>query len=457
MRWLSSLTMISCLILLVARSAPAQQQDISIRMRLTKPSILLGEPVWVDVTVTNRTTEQLRIDMGDTCFGHRPLLVEIPEAEPGSGEHKRCGLIGGSCLSSAPSLLDHGNTLTWRYVLAGDFRITHSGAYHVTLHKRVDYAREFPRTDPSEFSRNASEQTAKETALLEVRPADPAKLLAIEQALAAEVTAPYAEPPLPAAALPAMPNSEARRAALDAWQFETMVKRTAVAEGLANFPAAGMEPVFNHWLINDGGSGNGLLALQKLNTPESRRLVAQVADPSEDLYSLWRQHVHFADRPGAETAAKRSFSNWQARAVHALTEMGDRSYLRLLEKLAGDSSWEVRQEATLGLGLLGGESEVPKLAALAQNATNPRDRSNAIQAMGDTASLKAAPLLISLFTLKNADEPSRSNFALTTITHYSLPPADARTILETQALWQDWWEHNKDNARAYGPFECSAN
>jgi len=427
-------------------------------MRLTKTSILLGEPVWVDVIVTNRTSEPLRIDMGNACFGRRPLQVEIPEAEPGSGEHKRCGLIGGSCLSAGPYLLDSGNSLTWRYVVDGDFRITHPGTYRVLLQKKINYAVAVPG-ESYQFMGNAPEQTAKETVLLEVRPADPAKLLTIEQALVAEVTAPYAEPPLPAAALPATPDSEARRKALEARQYETMVKlaaRAAIAEGLANFPVAGMEPVFNDWLINDGGFGYGLLALQKLNTPESRRLVAQAADPPEDLFRQWRRHSYFADRPSAETVAKLSFSNWQARAVHALSEMGDRSYLHMLEKLSGDTSWEVRQQATLGLGLVGGESELPKLIALAQSATNTRDRSNAIQAMGDTASLKAVPLLIAFFTLKNADEPSRSTFALATITHYSPPPSDARTIQESQALWWDWWEHNNDNARAYGPFECSA-
>ncbi len=449
--------MIAGLILLASGVAPAQQQDIDIQMRLTKASILLGEPVWVDVAVTNRTPEPLRISMGSACFGHRQLQVEIPEAEPGSGERKRCGrsIDGGSCLSSGPYLLDSGKTLTTRYVLAGDFRITHPGIYHVLLQKRVDYAREFQRTEPSEFSRNASDQSAKETALLEVRPADPAKLLAIEQALVKEVTSNSAEPPPPVAALQASPDREARQKALNAWQYETLGKKAALAEGLANFPVAGMEPIFEGWLINDGGFGYGLLALQKLNTPESRRLIAQAADPPEDLYLLWRKHVYFADTQ--PSAAVRLLGIWRAGAVRVLVELGATSYLPLLEKLSSDTNEdaEVRAQAILGLGLLGGESELPKLTALVQSATNTRDRSDAIQAMGDAASLQAVPLLISFFTLPDADQPSRSTYALTTITHHSLPP-DIQTIPEAQALWQDWWEHNKDTARAYGPFECDA-
>jgi hypothetical protein len=31
--------------------------------------VLLGEPVWVDVSVTNRTKEALFVDFGSACMG----------------------------------------------------------------------------------------------------------------------------------------------------------------------------------------------------------------------------------------------------------------------------------------------------------------------------------------------------------------------------------------------------
>jgi hypothetical protein len=84
------------------------------------------------------------------------------------------------------------------------------------------------------------------------------------------------------------------------------------------------------------------------------------------------------------------------------------------------------------------------------------DRQDAIQAMGDTASLKAVPILIELFTLPNADQPNSSDYSLLTITHHSLPPAQERPPAEYRMMWQEWWERNNGKARAYGPFECSA-
>jgi hypothetical protein len=67
----------------------AAQQDLVIQMRLTKAKVLLGEPVWVDVTVTNRGATPLRIDMGTNCFGNRLLKAEIPNAAPGIPQKER--------------------------------------------------------------------------------------------------------------------------------------------------------------------------------------------------------------------------------------------------------------------------------------------------------------------------------------------------------------------------------
>jgi hypothetical protein len=65
-------------------------------MRLSKTTILLGEPVWVDVRITNRSDDVLRIEAGNHCIGKELLLkVQVPPAEPGSGERVSCRLYGG--------------------------------------------------------------------------------------------------------------------------------------------------------------------------------------------------------------------------------------------------------------------------------------------------------------------------------------------------------------------------
>lgn len=435
------------------------QQALDIQMRLTKTTVLLGEPVWVDVTVTNRGGMALRIDMGADCFGNRPLKAEIPNAGPGIAQNERTCYQGfaGSCVSSGPSLLEAGDSLNRRYVLEGDFRITHPGNYRVLLEKTVSYAIAPPDEKPPSLMRNPVDQSAKDQLLLRVEPADAVKLLNLEQTLAAEATKPMPQV-LPTAVRMAPSNPDALRKAQEALnekQLEALEARQSLAEGLAEYPAVGMEPVFNEWMIS-GTVNYGLKALSNLNTPEARRMVAQAADPSQDLYLRWRQHFHVADTQKVEKMTQESFANWRAMAIHVLARRGDQSYMTLLEKLAGNSSAEVRQQAILGLGLLGGEAELPKLVHLAQNGASEMDRQDAIQAMGDTTSLKAVPILIDLFTLPNADQPSSSDLSLMTITHHSLPPARQRTLAEYRTMWQQWWERNKGNVRAYGPFECSA-
>ena len=84
------------------------------------------------------------------------------------------------------------------------------------------------------------------------------------------------------------------------------------------------------------------------------------------------------------------------------------------------------------------------------------DRLNAITAMGDTQSLKVVPLLMQLFSRSDALRPAFTNLALMTLTHHFIRYDEQRAAAEYQAIWQQWWEQNRSNARAYRPFECPA-
>lgn len=200
----------------------------------------------------------------------------------------------------------------------------------------------------------------------------------------------------------------------------------------------------------------GLRGLSKLNTVAARAMLAEAAEGPADLYARWNRDVHWADNDPQEAARSRreAFARWRASAVHALARMGDRSYVPLLERLAGDDSAEVRQEAISNLGLLGGEAELPRLATLARSGIGG-DSQGAILAMGDTGSLTAVPMLIDLFNLPDANEPMSSDLPLMTLTHHLVQSDEQRTAAGYQATWRQWWEQNGSHARAYGPFECA--
>jgi len=455
-RWLITLA-----ILCAFSVAPClAEQALDIQMHLSQTAILLGEPDWVDVTVSNRTQKPLLIAMGEECFAEKPLVVEIPEAEAGSPDRDRTCYQGvvGNCVIPAPTRLDPGEAHTWRYVLEGDFRIAHPGKYRVFLQKRVSYAAPVPGENAFQQMQHASVQVATQTIFLTVRPANAAALLRIEQAIAAEVRRPWIEPPLSPAARKSPMDLRALRDAEATWredQRRDVESRVVLAEGLADYPAPGMEPVFNEWMITDGGFGYGLRALYKLNSPEARQMLAQAADPSRALYLRWREHIHFGNPQQADKMLPELLGTLQGGAIYSLGRMGDKSYVPLLEKLTADSNAEVRQQAILGLGLLGGEAEIPKLVSIARSGATEADRQDAIMALGYTASLRAVPILIDLFLLPDADQPSSSNYALITITHHSLLPAQQRTIPQYQTLWRQWWEQSQVTAHGYGPFECS--
>jgi HEAT repeats len=456
-----SIFRLATLAALVFLSAVAfAQQSLSITMRLSSTTVLLGEPVWVDVAVTNQSAHALRVGMGADCFGVRPIKIVIPEAEPALPQNVyRCYRgIAGSCASSGPSLLEPGDTLKRRYVLAGDFRIAHPGHYRIMLEKQISYAGALPGENPAGLMRNAVSQSANDEAFLDVQAADPARLLKLEQTLAAEYARPLTLNLQPTVAKVSATSPDAARrvkVSLDEQRMEALDVHNALGAGLAEYPAAGMESEYNGWIIRQWNYG--LLALANLNTPEARRLVAQAADPSENLYRRWREYIHVADGLPVEKLTREALDNRRAAAIYTLARMGDSSYVPLLEKLAGDSSVEVRQQAISNLGLLGGETELPKLTEIARNAPNEMDRQEAITAMGDTHSLKAVPLLIELLALPDAGQPAASNDALMTLTHHQVQLTQQLSAEQLQGKWQQWWNENKGQASVYGPFDCAGN
>ncbi len=416
-------------------------QDFDVQMRLSKPEFILGEPVWVDVQITNRSTETFRIDTSPYCFmfNRRPLNIQIPAADPGIAERdRRCNeQPGGSCMGTWADLAPD-ETFTRRYVLSGDFRITHPDKYRVLLEKPIPYTR--TPDAPAEGPAEKFTQTARSELTLNVLPANPEKLLAIERTLAEQAEKPVVIPPV-VAIRDGRPISteEYRRADDDRRKRdrETSEAHHAISEGLAAYPAAGMEPIFRAWLDRGDLESSAMLGLYHLNTKDAREVLAQLASSTGKPDDSVHQNHRLA-------------------AVSELARMDDKSYVPLLEKLARDANDGVSQQAILGLGMLGGENELPFLTALAREGATASHRKDAIISMGDTASLKAVPILLDCFKLPDVDAPTASIIALSRLTHHQIPNAEHRTPLEVQAAWQDWWKQNQRTARAYRPFECSA-
>ncbi len=408
-------------VLVLCGGVSTRPEALDISMSLAPDTIVLGQPVWVYVRVTNRSSRSLTIDMGSACFGARPLRISVPNAEHGSGSRERCqyGRLGGDCQVPFPPELDARQVISRRYVLRGDFRITHAGDYNVVLEKPVKYG--------------ALIQTQRATLMLHVNAPDRARLLDIEKRLIDEANATPSPPPMPSAAN--IDNLRKADSASRAQQYDDYLRRTAIAEGIASYPVSGLEPLVLKSLADASlMSTYAMEGLHNLNTPEARRILADIASGSLALQGT-------------------SPPRWLA--VDYLSDMQDRSYLPLFERLLDDKNEDIRRAAVGGLGILGGAEAVPVLEAAARRSSSMQMRVDAIQSFGESQSLTAVPSLIALFTLANADQPNESDYALGTLTHHY---ADVSKTLPApsveQKRWQQWWNQNRSTAHAYARYEC---
>jgi hypothetical protein len=415
------------------------QQTLEIDLKPAKTTVLLGEPLWVDVSVTNRSQEAQYVDFGVACFGVNPLNATLPGAERVVPEIRPCGSgVAGSCSSGPPPILAPGDTLTRRYVVKGDFRIGHAGIYDALLEKRIRY---WPALDVPTSSHQpvSQEQIQRLDFQLNVLPSDPGATLHLEQEVARTI-AEQVPPPTPVASTFNQPIDRAKWQAMSRQrqniQFSNLLIRYANAEGLAEYPVAGMEPFFLQWIEVGTFDTYGLQALKRLNTKAARDTLAELAGstlkPSDTRYQ--------GDR---------------AQAVDALSVLGDTSFVPLIERLTNDENRGVQRSAVSELGNLGGEMEVPLLERLARNGVAMSDRSEAIMALGDTRTLRAVPLLIELATLPDSDEPSASYYALRRLTHLEFPNPHGYRGSEIKSVWLDFWQKHKQGARTYGRYECS--
>jgi hypothetical protein len=225
--------------LLLAGASAASGPGLDVQLRLEPATIVLGQPVWVVVSMTNRSASPIVAQGASNCFDS-PLHVEIPAAQTPNTSASMCGHPAESCQTELVHVAP-GQTVERRFVLKGDFKITRAGRYAVVIHDAVRYG---------DSTAGASAQTN-----LTVMPSNHDKLLAIEQSLARRaLAAPIAE-------------------------------RYELAAGLATYPAAGMEAAFTSWANRQDVSDFALLALYHLNTPQARATLAQCASGTPALWA----------------------------------------------------------------------------------------------------------------------------------------------------------------------------
>lgn len=416
------------LMALFCAAMPAMAQTIAppdVTMRFSGDHILLGEPVWVLVTARNDADKAIKWNPGDYCFmfSQQPVTAVVSGAARGNGKPERCqyGGIGGDCFTGGSTTeIAPGESATWRYLLEGDFHFTHAGTYHMKL---TSHPGKVPPTLVENTVTPIQPVPVTQTLTLVILPKDDAALLMREKQMAVEMEEEILSQKR-------SPITKAEREV--SWRQMQNVRQ--VRRGLAVQPAPGMEPVFKHWLqLPNDFEGDAVTGLRNLNTQESRVTLAKIAKTP--------------DKPN-------SFA--QEAAARALAEMGDGDYYPLMVQLLVSPNQRVRRAAIVGVGSLGGEAGVAKLAEIAQTGGTV-EQGDALTVLGDMDSRAAVKALIDLMTAKNLQHPLDAEWPLFVLTHHRLEPVKyLRTPEQAHEVWQQWWNTEGRNAPVYSPFDCAA-
>ncbi|MBV9270277.1 MAG: hypothetical protein JO165_04230 [Candidatus Eremiobacteraeota bacterium] len=114
-------------------STPALQ----VHYRLDPDHIILGQPVWIAVTMTNRSDEALLAEGVSNCFDSH-LHVDVPGLRRREADASSCAHRTEDCQTEFVDIAP-GETVTRRYTLSGNFVMTAPGNYTVVVNDTIRF------------------------------------------------------------------------------------------------------------------------------------------------------------------------------------------------------------------------------------------------------------------------------------------------------------------------------
>ena len=389
-------------------AAPASAQELTATFYPQKTVYLLGEPIWFVFEVTNKGNVPVRIEYADpygVCAFAWGYSFDVPRAM--TVGHWRCGYVA-SCAGGGSKPLAAGATYSQRLLLNQWFLVNHPGRYRVSASRNLRYS---VRAGDFGILTDPASRIFKSEFEIEVVTGEKAK---VESAFA-----------------PFLKNLGSR-------DFDRGVEAVETITAMA-------PPFLERTLIalatgrDSFAQSRAIPALGRLNTAESRRVLAKLIED--------RQGYYF----------------WQA--LDALVQTGDRTYVPLLAKLAREPAWQ--NLAIPAFGELGGREVVPTLAPLVHYSLGPPNeppvQSLAIRGLANTRCREAVPYLIEALRTPLVHRDAVN--ALDQLTHFVIREEKSNHWLYTEDdkaadrmadRWQRWWKSMGENGKLYGPGDCSS-
>lgn len=375
--------------------------QLEVRMHLSKPSYVAGEPVFLIVEAENQGNDPLVIATADPlsfCGGYQFRLEGVkdwdtPDCNSG---------IGGSCLSS-DMILAPGATHTDRILLNRRYDLRRPGTYPMHVERYVKYG---PGTlDLAQLQHEGIDETVEADLTINLQYSQDDELPSI--------FAPY---------LRDLESKDPDRAG-------------EAGEVIAYLAPPFLDQTIINLLDSPALRGYGLRGLRTLATPAAHKALAG-----------------FVARP----LPTRVFGTGEEEAFRFLGEIGDSSDVPILltaaQADAPDGS--ARAAAIEAAGRAGGEAAVqPLLDVLKSDSADTRQ--DAVRALYLTGSRQAVPVLIGLLRSPEDRLSGTAEYGLEVLTHREaaipqagIPPA------ATYSRWAQWWSTHQSKAAIFRSDQC---
>ncbi len=346
--WVESRT---CTTILIAgavwiASWPASAQDLQGRFYAEKDSYILGEPVLFNVEMKNsgKGVAYLNAKNSAQCVDSYEFVI--------SGAGAICGARWDPECQDEESALEPGESSSGQWPLDSWYQFEREGKYQVTATRhipvRLDRGEVHDFTFVSKFEVN-------------LEPADSIRVQSILQEFERNLHS---------------SDPDVRHAALDvlATTSPTYFEATALRLSRDEDPFVVLHAV---------------AALGRLNTPQARAALADVIAPGKST---------------KESAPDKAVTNYglaRIRAIEALGQSGDVSYLGLIERYVDDPNEYVQLAAMVGIAQLGRSEAVPQLQHFFFSV-DPVTRKNAAYALRYSTVPNAVEILINAITDKDS-------------------------------------------------------
>ena len=387
-------------LLVFLATVPASAQSIEARFSLEKTNYLVGEPLFVNLTVSNKTSEPIWLEFQSPDLAKLlcdDFAIEVLGAEP-ADKPWGCGFAGscGRGLREVPP----GKRTTLRQLLNQQSHLQ-PGAYSLHAQTTIVVRKQNLFDSPKIEQVNVSDALQ-----VKLQHSNENELESAFRPIVAELNDPD-------------PRRRAEAAAAITELAPPFLEDTLIELTITNF------------------AHSAIAALRKADTAKTRAALAQIAIDSDD-------------------------SMLRIEAINNLGRTKDATYLPPLFQLMESGNKAIQNAAAEAAGTLGGVTAVQHLSAFISDA-NSGTRIAGASGLGKTRAREAVPILIGLLLDSDSNVRQTAVTNLWLLTHQAAlngngwaDISNAESAASVHQRWLRWWGSHGATCEIHGMTDCSS-